>query len=712
MARIDGEAPSTGWDALQTRVTGRVRLRLDWLELWLEQQRDQLPLWLPVMLGAGIASWFIFPVTDMWVAVLFAGACLASLGLVLGLKRRIGLALLLAGLALSLGCALAWVRSTTVAAPILEKPMVSMVEGEVVRAEKIVARDVWRLTIATKGASGLPPKVRISIPIAQLRDAPAKGAHVSVRARLMPPAPPLIPGGYDFARQAWFSGIGAVGKSLDPPIFDPSSDPPGLRDRLTRHIAEQLPDADEGVGVALVTGDQGLVTGEDADALRASGLAHLLSVSGLHISAVVAGVFLLSLRLLALSRYLALTWPLLPVAAGLAALAGIGYTWLAGAQVPTIRSCIAAILVLIGMSIGREAMTLRLVATGALIVLLLWPEALIGPSFQLSFAAITAIVAFHESRVARILLAVREEGWGARWGRALLGLLLTGLVVEIALMPIALFHFHKAGLYGALANLIAIPLTTFVIMPAEALALLLDPIGLGAPFWWITGQAISLLLMLAHLVAAQPGATALLPSVPIGAFAVMIAGAFWLLLWRGRVRFMGAGPIVAGGLWAMLAPAPDVLITHDGRHVAIRDDQGAMAILRPRSGDFVRQALAERAAYAGELEDLDGAARANCSADACLVRLSRGGREWQILMLRSCHRIKWQDIVIACKKSDITISDRQLPRACVPKWVRIDPAFLAQTGGLAITLAPVQFQMTKPARSDHPWIAPIGPVGQ
>ena len=326
MARIDGEARSTGWDALQTRVTGRVRLRLDWLELWLEQQRDQLPLWLPVMLGAGIASWFIFPVTDMWVAVLFAGACLASLGLVLGLKRRIGLALLLAGLALSLGCALAWVRSTTVAAPILEKPMVSMVEGEVVRAEKIVARDVWRLTIATKGASGLPPKVRISIPIAQLRDAPAKGAHVSVRARLMPPAPPLIPGGYDFARQAWFSGIGAVDKSLDPPIFDPSSGPPGLRDRLTRHIAEQLPDADEGVGVALVTGDQGLVTTQDADALRASGLAHLLSVSGLHISAVVAGVFLLSLRLLALSRYLALTWPLLPVAAGLAALAGIGYT--------------------------------------------------------------------------------------------------------------------------------------------------------------------------------------------------------------------------------------------------------------------------------------------------------------------------------------------------------------------------------------------------
>ena len=335
-----------------------------------------------------------------------------------------------------------------------------------------------------------------------------------------------------------------------------------------------------------------------------------------------------------------------------------------------------------------------------------------GPSFQLSFAAITAIVAFHESRLARTLLAVREEGWVARWGRALLGLLLTGLVVEIALMPIALFHFHKAGLYGALANLIAIPLTTFVIMPAEALALLLDPLGLGAPFWWITGQAISLLLSLAHLVAAQPGATALLPSVPIGAFAMMIAGALWLLLWRGRVRFLGVGPMTAGALWAMLTPAPDLLVTYDGRHAMIRDDQGAMAILRPRSGDFVRQSLAERAAYAGELEDLDDAARAHCSTDACLIRLSRGGRDWQILMLRSRHRIKWQDIVLECKKSDIIISDRLLPRACLPKWVRIDPAFLEKTGGLAITLAPAQVQMTKPVRSDHPWIAPVRLVGQ
>ena len=165
---------------------------------------------------------------------------------------------------------------------------------------------------------------------------------------------------------------------------------------------------------------------------------------------------------------------------------------LTGAEVPTVRSCIAALLVLAGIALGREALTLRLVAVGALVVLLLWPESLPGASFQMSFAAITAIVALHENPRVQAWVSRRDEGWPARLGRILFALVLTGLVVEIALMPIALFHFHKAGLYGALANVVAIPLTTFVIMPLEALALLFDLVGLGAPFWWLTGQALEL----------------------------------------------------------------------------------------------------------------------------------------------------------------------------------------------------------------------------
>ena len=209
--------------------------------------------------------------------------------------------------------------------------------------------------------------------------------------------------------------------------------------------------------------------------MRRSGLAHLLSVSGLHLTAVVGAVMLLTLRLLALSPALALRFRLILVAAAAGALAGIAYTLLTGAEVPTVRSCIAALLVLLGIALGREALTLRLVAVGALVVLLLWPESLPGASFQMSFAAIIAIVALHESPRVQAWVSRRDEVWPLRLGRFLFGLILTGLAVELALMPIALFHFHKAGLYGALANVVAIPLTTFVIMPLEALALLLRP---------------------------------------------------------------------------------------------------------------------------------------------------------------------------------------------------------------------------------------------
>ena len=213
---------------------------------------------------------------------------------------------------------------------------------------------------------------------------------------------------------------------------------------------------------------------------------------------------------------------------------------------PTVRSCIAALLVLAGIAIGREALTLRLLAVAALAVLILWPESLMGPSFQMSFAAITAIIALHDHPRIRDFVARRDEGMAQRVGRFLAGLILTGIAVELALMPIGLYHFHKAGIYGALANIVAIPLTTFVIMPLEAFALLFDLIGLGAPFWWATGQVLRFLLWLAHSVAAAPGAVAMLPTMPDGAFALMLFGGLWLALWRTGWRWWGSAPFAIG----------------------------------------------------------------------------------------------------------------------------------------------------------------------
>ncbi len=205
----------------------------------------------------------------------------------------------------------------------------------------------------------------------------------------------------------------------------------------------------------------------------------------------------------------------------------------------------------------------------------------------------------------RALLARREELWPVKLGRFALGLVLTGLAVELALIPIALWHFHQAGLYGALANIVAIPLTTFVIMPLEALALLFDLAGLGAPFWWLAGAALDLLLALAHAVAAAPGAVARLPTLPTAAFALMVAGGLWLALWRTRWRRWGLIPVAAGAAAALATPAPDLLVTGDGRHLAVRTPSGELALLRGRAGDYVRDLMTQSAGLDGEAGELE-----------------------------------------------------------------------------------------------------------
>lgn len=658
------------------------------------------------MLGVGIAAWFALPDAGRWVAVMLGGLGAAGTGFAIGNGGRGSRCLAVAGLLVAIGCALVWWRADRVAAPVLARPAIVAFQGKVERIEQLPARGMVRVRIAPAAGAGLPPAVRVNL---DAKDVPAgltRGAVVKLRARLMPPVPPAVPGAYDFERVAWFDRLGASGRGFAPvEIVAPGEARSGLRERLTAHVHNRVEGSAGGIAASLVTGDRGAISEEDGEALRRSGLAHLLSVSGLHVTAVVGATMLLVLRLLALSPTLALRWPLPVIAAGAAGVAAVGYTLLTGAEVPTVRSCIAALMVLAAMMLGREAITLRLVAFGALVVLLLWPEALMGPSFQMSFAAVTAIVALHESKRVRGWFERREEGWGRRLARGVGSLLLTGLVVEIALTPIALFHFHKSGVYGALANIIAIPLTTFVIMPLEAGALFFDLAGLGAPFWWLAERALQLLLWIAHAAAGAPGALAMLPGMPDGAYALMAAGGLWFALWKTRMRLAGLVPATAGAVWALTAPTPDMLVTGDGRHFALRTPSGEIALLRDRAGDYVRDMMAENGGVDAELPALAEQRDARCSPDLCLIDIERGGRRWRIAATRSGYLVPWREMMAVCRSVDIVVSDRRLPPGCEPNWLKLDRAMLAKTGGVAITLGKTPGVRTvRKQGARHPWI--------
>lgn len=678
------------------------------LEKHLEKERDQLPLWVPVALGAGVAIWFLAVSMFWWLAIL--AVCLAILVISARPARiyRCARTLFWAALLVASGCLLVWGRSLMVAAPVLDGPAIVSFYGEIAAYEEIPSRGQIRLTLKTPGKQGLPPKVRVNIPLAKADAAMKPGAIIALRARLMPPAIAALPGAYNFAQRAWFQGLGATGQVLgNVEIIKPADRSAWLADyrqRLSRHIRSQMADGAGAIGATLATGDRGAISEADAEAMRNSGLAHLLSISGLHVTAMVGAVYLMVLKTLALIPALALRWRLPLVAAGFSAIAAISYTLLTGAQVPTIRACVATLLVLTALMLGRSAFTLRMVAAGALFVLIFWPESLMGPSFQLSFAAVTAIISLHEHPVMQRWLAPREEGRIQRFRRVVFSLFCTGLAVELALMPIALYHFHKAGLYGALANIVAIPLTTFVIMPLESIALVLDLFGLGGPVWWLCEKALSALISLAHYVSTRPGAVTWFPTVSRLSFGLVLAGGLWLLLWRQKWRYGGLAPLLTG-TWLMMTTQPaDLYITGDGRHLAIRTADDRLVMLRTRSGKFISDMIRENAGITADFMRMDNWPDAVCNADSCTIVIPDKKRDWTVVALRSRHYIPEISLAAACRRADIVVSERRLPRSCQPRWIKADRALLARTGGLTIDLTASRVETVRKRSGSHVWM--------
>jgi len=690
---------------------------------------DRAP-WLAVVLAGGITAWFVLPEAWQWCAAMAAAAGLALGALALWrpgsaadeTRANVRLAVIACALVFAFGIAVVWARSAVVGAEPIAAPMVAQFDGHVLEREDQLAEDRLRLTLAVRlpGEDGAEPgearKVRVNVPLAVFGDGGvpeglAEGAVVRLRARLMPPASPMLPGSYDFARAAWFKGLAATGTMVGPLTILKPAPPAGgiasLQRWLAAHVRTRVDGSAGAIAAAFASGDRGSIAEADEIAMRDSGLTHLLSISGLHVSAVIAAAYFAALRLLALWPALALRVQLPVVAAGIGALAGIGYTLLTGAEVPTVRSCVAALLVLGALALGRDPLSLRMVAVAAAVVLLLWPESAIGPSFQMSFAAVLAIIALSTSGPVRAFLAPREEPWWARILRQAALLFATGVVIELALMPIVLFHFHRAGLYGAVANVVAIPLVTFVSMPLIALGLLLDTVGLGGPAWWLVQVSLDLLLGIAHFTAGQSGAVTLMPQISGLAIGLFVIGGLWLGLWSGRARLAGLVPVaVASGLVAA-TPIPDLLVAGDGRQVGITlpapDGSRRLLVLHDSRSSYTRDNLMELSGVGAEPVPLADWPGARCSSAFCTVTIRRGGRDWSVLLGRGRSQVEERALSAACARVDIVVSERFLPRSCRPRWLKADRRMLEESGGLSINLADRRIISVAQSQGTHGW---------
>ncbi|MFN3525797.1 MAG: ComEC/Rec2 family competence protein, partial [Paracoccus sp. (in: a-proteobacteria)] len=466
--------------------------------------RAGLFAWLPVCLGAGIGLWFLWPaLLDPWVWALLAGLIPAALLIVYLAPQwaeagrigwQLGDGLRLAALAVALvacGFALAGARAAWVAAPVMEWRYYGPVEGRVVHIDRS-ARDRLRLTLdqvtlRDHGPDRLPRKVRLSLIDHPEADLPPVGQRVMLTGHLGPPPGPASPGSFDFRLNAWFQGLGAVGYSRTPIM---SVAPPEgghwrmhrARMDLSAAIRNRIAGQPGALAAALMTGDRSGISETTTELMRASNLSHVIAISGLHMG-LLTGFVYAALRLsLVLAEGLGTRLPLPAhkLAAMGAMAAACGYLWLSGASVATQRAFVTVAVMLLAILADRRAISLRTVALAATAILLLSPEALTSPGFQMSFAATIALILIFGPWT-------RHAGRLPFWARPVLMLLVSSLVAGLATAPIGAAHFNRMSQYGLLANMLAVPVMGTLIMPAGVIALLLAPLGLEGPALWVMG---------------------------------------------------------------------------------------------------------------------------------------------------------------------------------------------------------------------------------
>ncbi len=592
----------------------------------LVEQRGNWPCWMAVALGAGIAVYFGLPAEPpLWLG---AGLSLAGLAVAVfvALSHRCRPLLwpaLFAGV-FGLGLTAAgWQTLTATPNMLAEDEPGEWVTGRVASLEPLPTGWRLRLVPAYLGRAGAatavePRALRITVFRAPAELAP--GDWVRLRADLRPPTGPAIPGAYDFRRQAFFDGLDGTGMAyrltrLETPADRAPSDfwesyddwADALRQKIGRRIAEILPDASGALAIALVVGNQTAMRKTDLDAMRDSGLAHLLSISGLHISLAAGLVFVTARFLMALTPWLALRAPIKKWAAVMALGGAIFYAILAGATVPTQRSVIMAGIAFGAILLDRSPISLRLVAWSAVALLLWRPDSLAGASFQMSFAAVFALIACFDA-LRRPLLATRQAiaapgadtggrilawlGVAAFW---LLTMMLSSLIASLATAPFGLYHFNRLQLYGIAANMLAVPITGFWIMPAAVIALLLMPLGLDAPFLWLLGKGCALVLWVAHAVQDWPQSVMAVPVMPVWGLLVGSAGLIWFCLGKGWGRGLGLIGAALMIFSIVIAPRPDILISASGRLIALRGPDGQLTVSSNRAERLVRETWLRRA---------------------------------------------------------------------------------------------------------------------
>ena len=649
------------------------------LELALWAQRGRLLLWAPVFLAMGIGLYF--SLAEEPAAIEIAVVIVIAVFVVIAARlSNPAFAPLLYALALvCFGAGLASLRAHLVAAPVLGWNYYGPIEGRVVAIDRS-SSDALRLTLdevvlARFGPEQTPQRVRFSLQGDQRWHVPEPGERVMTTGYLGPPPGPSSPGGFDFRRTAWFDRLGAVGYTRNPLLLaEPAEEGDGLwLSRLRRDMAggiEARIGGEAGAfAAAVTTGDRSAMSLETTRHLRVSNLAHLLAISGLHMGLLTGVVFAGSRLGFNLWPGLALRLPVKKLAALAALLAGAAYLALSGGSVSTLRAFVMVAVMYVAVLIDRRAITLRGVAIAALIILVLRPEELLGPGFQMSFAATIALVGVYGRWP---VLGGRLPGWA----RPIAAVLFASVVAGAATAPFAAAHFNLFPRYGLLANVLSVPVMGAVVAPGGVAAALGWLVGLEALGLWIMEMGLRWILWIAGSVAALPSAVGGVKapaalSVPLLAF-----GSLVVLLWVGRFRWSGAVLVALGLVLWIAQPRPDLLIADSCGLVGMITPEGR-ALSKPSGDGFSASNWLEDEGDIGGQER--AASRGDFEREGRVVRFFVGSQPAILVTGKVASAA-----LSGCGGAEILISNQRLApdRPCLS----FDLGFLATNGAVALSV--------------------------
>ncbi|MBP5352717.1 MAG: ComEC/Rec2 family competence protein [Alphaproteobacteria bacterium] len=424
---------------------------------------------------------------------------------------------------------------------------------------------------------------------------------VEMIATLFPRQPLPVLNGYQTDLKYFYEGLSATGYA-DSEVFaikcPPEAQKPKLqtrinavRQRIIRQIAAVLPASSAGVVDALTVGSKAYLTPQIMDHYRDSGLAHFLSVSGLHMGTIAALIFFVLRFLLALFPAVALRFDVKKIAAVGAIIGSGGYLLISGMAIPAWRAFIMTTVVLCGVIFNRQAISLRMVSFAAAVILILAPQALVSASFQMSFAAVYALVAFYEVYAPKLAAKQRAKGFVSVVFWYWAGIVICDLVASLATAPFALYHFHRLALYTSLGNLLAAPIIAFWTMPMVLLCLATLPFGLAQYPLQLLGGSVEIINKITGFVPSLPHSVWQNSSLTFWGLMAIVCGAYWLCIWRGKWRRWGILPIVCGVLSLFWPPKqPDMVFAPDAAQVAVRDYNGELVML-PLKKDAWLQSL-------------------------------------------------------------------------------------------------------------------------